>query len=146
MSWTRAHDDKCQVKRTVDDNVSSLQYVMDPIKFYSCAPCRPTKGIVAGNEVSVIQGNMVDLESELYGMFGARTNCDSSRHLPTRFTSTVTVCDKCPHGTTDSFCPHRDPGVSTINTAVDHLPDCKFFDFPDLPPQPTFSPFTCPAR
>ena len=147
MSWTRSHDDTCEVKRSNEENVTSLTYVMDPIKYYSCSPCRPVKGILAGNEVSVIQGNMVDLESELYGMFNRRTRCDASRHLPSRFPSgddkTVHVCDKCPRGTNPGFCPHRDPSADPINANLDHLPECKFFDFPRMPPQPTFSPFTC---
>lgn len=147
MSWTRSHDDKCQVQKTDTDNVSSLKYVLDPIKYYCTAQCRPVKGIVAGNEVSVIQGNLVDLESELQGMFGSSSRrCGAKRHAPQHFlgASNVHVCDKCPVGTNPYFCIHRDPKVEDINANLDHLPECKFFDLPTVPPQPTFAPFKCP--
>lgn len=148
MSWTRAYDDKCHVKRMQEDNASSLQYVMDPVKYYSTAPCRPIKGILAGNEASVIQGNLVDLESELYGIFGSSTRqCGAPRHSPGHFggsnLSKIHVCDKCPEGTNPFFCIHRDPTVESINANLDHLPECKFFDLPTPPPQPTFTPFKC---
>lgn len=47
-------------------------------------PHRHVLGLVGGNEVSVIQGNMVDLESDLRGIHLPNTFCPSRQYQPSQ--------------------------------------------------------------
>lgn len=109
MSWTRQHDDTCNIHIQDRNNVSALGYVLDPVKFYSCRPCRPSVGVVGGNEVSITKGNLVDLESQLYGIAHPRKKCEGVNFLQEQ---------------------HSDA------TNMLHLTQCDFFARPAAPPPP----------
>ena len=53
-------------------------------QFVSPTPHRHQLGIVGGNEVSLIKGNMVDLESDLKGINIPNTFCPSRAYQPPR--------------------------------------------------------------
>ena len=82
MAFTRQLYDSCATKKLADEGTGVLSYLMDPTKYYNCNPCRVQTGIVAGNDVSLYIGNMVDLESELKGHTRANTHCPSGKYLP----------------------------------------------------------------
>ena len=57
-------------------------YTMIPDKFYPNKPCRNALGLVGGNDVSVVNAPMVDVESDLYGITRPNTWCTDRKHLP----------------------------------------------------------------
>ena len=131
MSFTRLQYDTCSYKQELGDNVSILGYLMDPIK-YHCQSCRPELGIVGGNNVSQIIGDKVDLENDLFGINRGLSKCASGRFLP-RADGKVQGKDlyKC-----TSF--------PLVDTKMQHLPSCQFFEYPSVPQPPAFKPYTCP--
>ena len=64
MSWNRLRSDTCSYKNELAQSVGSLGWILDPSRFENNSKCRIAHGIVGGNDVSIIKGNMVDLESE----------------------------------------------------------------------------------
>jgi hypothetical protein len=82
MAFTRPLYDPCEYDKTLEESTSTLSYLLDPNKHYNCNPCRIQFGIVGGNDVSIYQGNNVDLESELRGQTRAYSNCPSKKYLP----------------------------------------------------------------
>lgn len=57
-------------------------YDQTPYAYISKTPARHILGVVGGNEVSLIKGNRVDLESDLYGITRPNTWCMDRKHLP----------------------------------------------------------------
>ena len=66
MSSNRLMYDKCETAKKVIENEGTL-YTLYPMKYESCNPCRNELGLVGGNNVSIIRGNLVDLENDLRG-------------------------------------------------------------------------------
>ena len=67
MSSNRLIYDTCAYKAEITQSSNTLNYVLDPMKYENCKKCRMELGIVGGNEVSQIKGNLVDLENDLRG-------------------------------------------------------------------------------
>lgn len=82
MSFTRQIYDTCATKKSTEEATGVLSYLMDPNKFYNCNPCRVEQGTVGGNNVSLYEGNIVDLESDLSGRTRVATKCPSNKFLP----------------------------------------------------------------
>ena len=57
-------------------------YTETPFVYVSPEPKRHVLGIVGGNDVSLIRGNRVDLESDLLGITRPNTWCPAREHLP----------------------------------------------------------------
>jgi len=60
-------------------------------------PQRHLLGVVGGNEVSIIQGNMVDLESDLRGIHFPHTFCPSRQYQPPKKGDTQLVRTNLQH-------------------------------------------------
>ncbi len=82
MSFNRLHDDECQVSQNLNQNQNILTWVMDPNRIYNCNPCRIERGIVSGNDVSLYNGNLVDLSSELRGQTRNASLCSTKKFSP----------------------------------------------------------------
>lgn len=82
MAFTRQMYGTCATKKRTEESTGVLSYLMDPNKFYNCNPCRIELGTVGGNNVSLYEGNMVDLDSELSGRTRVQTHCPSGKYLP----------------------------------------------------------------
>ena len=107
MSWNRLKDDLCTYRKTLDQSVDPLEYLLDPIKYDHCKKCRMKLGIVGGTAVSHIVGaNLVDTESEL--------------RLQTR------VASKCPS-------MHYDPMRDGPSRRMEHLPACNLIAYKKVP-------------
>ena len=57
-------------------------YDQTPFAYVSVEPKRHILGVYGGNEVSGIQGNRADLESDLRGITRPNTWCTDRKHLP----------------------------------------------------------------
>ena len=75
MSFTNLRYDECDYKHQLHQSTTPLGFQLDPVKYENCSPCRMELGIVAGNNVSLPRGNLVDVESELRGISRIASRC-----------------------------------------------------------------------
>jgi hypothetical protein len=127
--------DACAYTKALGESVAPLDYMLDPIKYEHCSPCRPELGIVGGTAVSHINGNMVDLENDLRGGNRPNTHCPSYKYVPAELQG-GRVQGK------EYIKPVCHPVVDTTPL---HLRSCQFQDFPAVPLPPVATPFSCPA-
>jgi len=119
MAWNRIRkDDQCAYNKELSESTSALGYIMDPNKYYSCSPCRIEFGLVGGNDVSITEGNMVDVESELMNLTRQLSVCPERKYLP--------FCERCeenedglPCGS--ASCKRQEP--------LKHLPACNMIQY-----------------
>ena len=124
MSFTRTFTDPCAYKKTLEENVSYASYMLDPIRYDNCNKCRHELGIVGGTAVSHVKGNLIDLESNLFGIDRDLSRCPSSRFVPRG--------DQQVQGTT----LYRDSCRPVVDTHMKHLSSCQMFDYAPFTPQP----------
>lgn len=124
MSFTRLHYDVPDYKLNLNENISVLGYLLDPVKYNHSTPCRSEKGLIGGNNVSQAQGELVALENNLFGIDRGYAKCDVTAFTP--------HADEHVQGK-DLF---KDTKFPIVNTAPKHLPSCQFFDLPKVPPSP----------
>ena len=82
MSWNRLKFDQCAYQKDLSQSTSSINYNLDPNKFYNCNDCRVEFGLLGGNNVSITQSNMVDLESDLFNITRQNSTCPERKYLP----------------------------------------------------------------
>lgn len=75
MAWSRLRQDTCAYKNYLAESVGEFAYVIDPVRFQHPQPMRHEFGIVAGNDVSIVKGNLVDVESDLKGQTRLSSRC-----------------------------------------------------------------------
>ena len=96
MSWNRLSADTCSYKNELAQSVGSLGWVLDESRFTNNNNSRIEFGIVAGNDVSIIRGNLTDLESELKGQTRLQSKCATLQYL-----------NPCPQGSMNSCQPSQ---------------------------------------
>ena len=133
MSSNRLLYDDCAYKQRLDESVDPLSYMLNPIKYENCNKCRVNKGIVAGTNVSNIRGNLVDLENDLRGQTRSLSDCSSRKYIPNINNNIV-------------FKGPSSGNVTNVDTTLQHLPVCQFFEFPAQVPQPKLKLDPCPLR
>ena len=123
MSFNRSKYDTCSYKQNLQNNVSTLSYILSPINWEHQDKCRHQLGFVGGTSVSHIKGNMVDLESELRGQTRYVSKCGTNLYVPTE--DGIIKNDK----------------TEPINTNMLHLPACQSIMYRSvpLPPKMTFN-------
>ena len=111
------------------------------MKYENCNKCRMELGIVGGNNVSQIKGNLVDLENDLRGQTRAASLCPDKHYHP-----------NCPGEVGDNCQPKSItiPGNAceqgrNINTELVHLPPCQMLRFPPVPLPGAQNYDSCPA-
>jgi hypothetical protein len=72
----------CTLKKCASENKGILAYTLDVNRYYNYSPCRMEQGVVAGNDVSVYDGNLVDLDSDLKGITRKVTKCPLGQYKP----------------------------------------------------------------
>ena len=133
MSFSRIAYDTCSYAQKLNENVSHLDYTLDTVKNFHCGECRNELGLVGGNNVSRIEGNMVDLESNLFGIDRATSKCARMKYLPS---GESFVQGKSMHKTCD---------YPKVSTKKNHLKSCQFTSFPAVPAPPPGNLFKCSA-
>ena len=133
MSFNKLTYDTCSYKNNLQENVSQLSYIMDNVKFSSCSKCRPENGIVGGTAVSHVNGNLVDLESNLFGIDREASRCPVQKYLPN---PTMAVGADY----------YRPVCTNKVDTTMKHLPACQLTSQRSTPHPPTYESYTCPKR
>ncbi len=104
-------------------------YTQLPQKFYHPNAGRNALGIVGGNDVSLITGNLVDLESDLRGI-----TRDLSKAPAKQYHSTCNLGGDASCQPKQLVFQERSTGRSvTVNTVPRHLPTLQMFSFPGVP-------------
>jgi hypothetical protein len=117
MSWNRTKYDICAYNKDLSQSTSPINYALDPNKFYNCHDCRPELGLMSGNNVSVTGDNMVDLESDLFGITRANSKCPERKYIP--------HCHKCAE---TSGIPCQTGGCRKADN-LSHLPTCRIIQY-----------------
>ena len=131
MSFSRIAYDTCTYAQKLNANVSHLDYTLDSVKNFHCGECRNELGLLGGNNVSRVEGNMVDMESNLFGIDRTSSKCARMKYLPS---SESFVQGKTMHKT----CTYP-----KISTKKKHLKSCQFTTFPEIPAPPPLNQFKC---
>lgn len=134
MSLNRLSYDACSYNQTLNQSVSPLHYVLDPIKYENCQKCRMELGIVGGTAVSHISGNLVDLENDLRNQNRPNTHCANYKYTP--------PMDNILQGK-EYIKPVQHPA---IDTNMKHLLPCQMMNFGSVPAEPQMVPYKCGSQ
>jgi len=126
--------DQCSYTESLNQSVSPLNYIMDPIKYEHCNKCRIELGVVGGTAVSHVSGNLVDLENNLLGIDRPGTLCSTYKYAP--------AAPGQPLQGMEYIKPVCHP---QIDTTLKHLKPCQLQSFPEVPAPAHFAQFQCPA-
>lgn len=131
MSFNKLSYDDCAYKANLSKNVSVLSYNLDETKWFHCNKCRPEVGLVGGTAVSHVNGNLVDLESNLFGIDREASKCSGMKFLP-RDDNTTLGADF-----------YRPVNTNKVDTSMKHLQACQMFGVKGVPHPPPMNPFSC---
>jgi hypothetical protein len=118
MSFNRTTYDICSYKQDLQSNVSTLSYLLSPFRYEHTNKCRHQLGFIGGTAVSHIQGNLVDLDSELRGQTRIVSKCSTNQYVPT--SDGIITNDK----------------TAPIDTTMLHLPACQSIMYREVPLPP----------
>lgn len=140
MSSNRLAYDTCAYKTSLKQSTGQLSHIIEPNRFYHCNQCRNELGLIGGNNVSQIRGNLVDLENDLRGTTRNASLCPKKHYQPACKNPThcqpknINVPDKCKGGN------------KQLNTQPLHLPPCQMISYKPVPLPPKFVPHNCPPN
>lgn len=120
MSFNRLAYDTCEYKQRLGQNVSNIDFILDPIKYEHEKKCRHEFGLLGGTNVSHVKGNLVDLENDLRGQTRPATNCSQYKFAPS---SGNFVQGK------EYIKPVQHPKIDTTPL---HLPSCQMMDYSSI--------------
>lgn len=132
MSFNRLKYDNCAYQHELSESVGTLSYVLDPMRFEHTNKCRFSLGLVGGNNVSLVSGNVVDLESDLRGITRLQSKCPTEKYL-----------NPCPRGNMNDCQPNQIviKGTPTkqervVDTSKQHLNSCQMIRYKSIPLPP----------
>jgi hypothetical protein len=121
-------------------------YTQIPQKFYHPNAGRNALGLVGGNDVTLVAGNMVDLESELRGITRDLSKAPAKNYKPSCLlgekepdqgmssTKLASINSSCPSWPTPMHFIERSTGKAIrIDTQPQHLPTVQMFTYPGVP-------------
>jgi hypothetical protein len=85
MSFNRYPYDISEYVKELTQNRSTLQYMLDPIRYENINKSRHVLGLVGGTAVSHNASNLVDVETELYGISRTGSLCPSMKYPYVQF-------------------------------------------------------------
>ena len=130
MSFNRLLYDSCSSVQHNNENVGIIDYLLDSHKMENPQKCRHQLGLIGGTNVSHIQGNLVDLETDLFGITRKSSNCPCKKYL-----------NKCAVSDNLNNCQQRQitikPNCSTVGRNIDttplHLQNCQTIRYKPVP-------------
>lgn len=127
-------------------------YTLIPQKYFHSNPTRNALGLVGGNDVSVANGGLVDVESDLRGTTRDLSKAPSKQYQPycplgsaeplhgtgrNPATMLSPVKDQCGNPAQLVFTERSTGKVRVIETGPRHLPTRQMFSYPGVPaPEP----------
>lgn len=132
MANTSLHNDMCATKKYLDQSTGGFKYMMFPGKYSNCSKCRLElgSGASAGNQVSLYQGNLVDLESDLRGQTRPASLCPMEKYQPR--------CKTCKNCAAGLPC-----GCLECQEQMINQPSCQMVRYPPTVQPPAFKMQSC---
>jgi hypothetical protein len=134
MAFSNARYDTCAYKQYLAESIGTMNYTLDPCRYYHPDLRRLAFGIVGGNDVSITRdpNAMVDLESDLRGQTRLLSRCPSLKYQK-----------PCPNGSMNT-CQTKHLVIrgnpSNRGRVVDvtpvHLPEAQMFRYTPIPLPP----------
>lgn len=141
MSSNRLSYDTCEYKQRLNESVGPLQYMLNPMRYENCNKCRMELGVVGGTGVSHIKGNLVDLETDLFGITRKASLCPTNKYHSVCANGDLNNCNPSPIQIKGNGC-----GLPrTIDTTPQHLPSCQMIRYKPTPLPPALNLSSCPA-
>lgn len=116
MSFNHLSSDTCTYSRRLNENMSVLSYLLSPYRYEHLNKCRHELGLVGGTAVSHVNGNMVDLESDLRGQTRYLSKCVKHQHAPIKEGDSI-----------------KNAKTEPIDTSKKHLPGCQMISYKQVP-------------
>lgn len=142
MSLNRLIYDTCEYKHRVAESVGTLEYVLNPLQYENVNKCRVEFGVVGGNNVSQIKGNLVDLESDLKGVTRKLSLCPAKK-----FKSRCAIGD--PNNCQPDDIVIDGPGCEerrVVDTSLKHLRPCNMISYKPVALPPALQLPECPGE
>ena len=128
MSSNRLMYDTCEYKTRLNENLGTLEYMLDNSRYENCGKCRIEFGIIGGTAVSNIQGNLVDLETDLFGITRKASLCPTNKYSSSCATKNIANC-----GVNSIVYRDNAGNKRSINTQKSHLPACNMIRYKPIP-------------
>lgn len=141
MSSNKLRYDTCAYRADITQSTNTLRHILDPMRFEHHKQCRMELGIVGGNEVSQIKGNLVDLENDLRGQTRLNTKCPQRKYQWQVDTGIGGEKPVQPKGISYNgiFCRNQ----LHIDTQLNHLPPCQMIRYEPIPLPPPLDLPSC---
>ena len=139
MSFNRLSYDTCAYKHSLAESVGTLSWVLDSSRFENCNKCRVEFGVVGGTNVSHVNGNLVDLETDLRGQTRRTTKCPTLKYQNPCPSGEMTTCQ--PQQIVIKGNPSNQGTV--IDTSPQHLRSCQMFRYKPTPLPEPMEPVKC---
>ena len=120
MSSNKLIYDKCETNLRLSYNRNMLDWILYDKKYENDKRCHHKLGLVGGVEVSDVQRNLVDVESELRGQNHVLYNCPEKKHQLDNNGISKGYVD-----VEQKFC--KKP--KQVKTSFKTLKDCQMVDF-----------------
>lgn len=116
MSFNHLTADTCTYSRRLSQNMTTLGYILSPFRYEHPEKCRHELGLIGGTNTSHINGNLVDLESDLFGITRYNTKCIRHQHAPVEKGGLI-----------------HNSKTEPIDTSMKHLPSCQMISYKEVP-------------
>ena len=128
MSSNRLMYDVDETQHKLGENNGTIEYLLNPDKFYNNTNCMINKGIIGGNVVGQIDGNLVDLESDLFGVTRKSSLAPNSKFSSNCAIGDISNCK--PNNILIKGTPNTKERI--INTNITPLPTCDMINYKPL--------------
>ena len=139
MSSNRLMYDTCEYKTRLNESVSPLEYQLNPVRYENCNKCRMDLGIVGGTNVSHIRGNMVDLETDLFGITRKASLCPTQKFSSNCALGNIANCRPNNIVINGDTCGKK----RVIDTTPMHLRSCNMIRYKPVPLPPKLNLSHC---
>lgn len=128
MSSNRLMYDTDATEHNLNESMSSAEYILSKDKYYNKNACSITRGITGGNNVSVISGNLVDLESDLLGITRNNSLSPNNHYMSSCAFTDMNNCKQ------DNILIKGTPTTKerVIDTNLENLPSCDMINYKPL--------------
>jgi hypothetical protein len=133
MSFNRLMYDEDTTHFKLLEKTGSLGYLLLPDKYYNVNDCRINRGLVGGNNVSKIEGNLVDLESDLFGVTRKASLAPNNHYLSPCSIGDLNNCKA------SNILIKGNPSTEerVIDTNLKSLDECSIINYkPNVLPEP----------
>tara|TARA_B110000495_G_C22969344_1_gene568799 strand:- start:748 stop:1218 length:471 start_codon:yes stop_codon:yes gene_type:complete len=120
-------------KYNLKERMGSAEYLLNEDKYYNKSACRIKRGVTGGNNVSVISGNLVDLESDLFGITRNNSLSPNNHYMSNCAFTDMNNCKQ------DNILIKGTPTTKerVIDTNLESLPECDIINYkPLVTPKP----------